>query len=123
MLEPFLKSLRDTLFAGTAFLDTYGILIALVILVGIVSLGDPAFLSVNNVVNMLGQWAPAGIMAVAATYVIIVRGFDLSVASAFSCCAIVAAALGSEGYPPDIAFAAAIIAGMGIGFANALLVA
>jgi ribose transport system permease protein len=114
--------LRHTVSLAT-FLDPYGIVIALVLLMGLVTIGDPAFLSMANIANMLGQWAPAGIMAVTATYVIIVRGFDLSVASAFSCCAIVAAALGSEGYPPSIAFATAIAAGLGIGLANAFLVA
>jgi ribose transport system permease protein len=106
-----------------AIFNSYGIVIGLVILVILVAIGDPNFLSLKNVANMLGQWAPAGIMAVAATYVIIVGGFDLSVASAFSCCAIAAAALGSLDYPPPIAFTTAILAGLAIGFVNALLVA
>jgi ribose transport system permease protein len=120
--RPIFAGLRRTLPPGEIF-GPYGIVIALVLLVTLVTIGDRHFLSITNIVNMLGQWAPAGIMAVAATYVIIVRGFDLSVASAFSCCAIVAAALGSEGYPSSVAFIAAIAAGLGIGFANASLVA
>ena len=64
----------------------------------------------------------AGIMAVAATYVIIARGFDLSVASGFSLCAIVAAGTAAAGYSNEIAFAAAIVAGLLVGCFNAALV-
>ena len=78
---------------GAATLRTYGILIALIILVVIVFAGNPAFLSEGNIFNMLSQWAPAGIMAVGMTYVILTGGFDLSVASGYSLCAVTAAAV------------------------------
>ena len=107
---------------GGEILRTYGIGVSLVILVALVAIGDPSFLSKSNIFNMLGQWAPAGIMAVGMTYVVIVRGFDLSIASGFSLCAIVAALVGSLGYSPAIAFLAAIGAGLGIGLVNAFLV-
>ena len=107
---------------GGAILRTYGIAVALAILVALVASGDPAFVSKTNIFNMLGQWAPAGIMAVGMTYVVIVRGFDLSIASGFSLCAIVAALVGSLGYSPALAFLAAISAGLVIGLVNAVLV-
>ena len=72
--------------------------------------------------NMLSQWAPAGIMAVGMTFVILTGGFDLSVASGYSLCAVVAAYVG-QSYPPSIAFAAAIAVGLLFGLANGLLVA
>ena len=77
--------------------------------------------SLANLSNVIGQWAPAGIMAVAATYVIIGRGFDLSVAAGFSLCAIVAAGTAAAGYSNTVAFAAAIATGLVIGCFNALL--
>ena len=52
------------------------------LLVAVVGIGNPAFLSQQNIFNMLSQWAPAGIMAVGMTFVILTGGFDLSVASA-----------------------------------------
>ena len=107
---------------GGEVLRTYGIGVSLVILVALVTIGDPAFLSKSNIFNMLGQWAPAGIMAVGMTYVVIVRGFDLSIASGFSLCAIIAALVGSLGYSPAVAFLAAIGGGLGVGLVNALLV-
>jgi ribose transport system permease protein len=100
----------------------YGILATLVILVTVVAVGNPAFLSQQNLFNMLSQWAPAGIMAVGMTYVILTGGFDLSIASGYSLCAVVAAYVG-QGYPPTIAFGAAILVGLTFGLANGLLVA
>ena len=48
---------------------------------------------------MLGQWSLTGVMAVGMTFVIIAGGFDLSIASGFSLCAIVAALLGAHELP------------------------
>src|SRR5580692_9550115 len=38
----------------------YGIILTLVLLVAVVGIGNPAFLSAQNIFNMLSQWAPAG---------------------------------------------------------------
>jgi ribose transport system permease protein len=117
------QTVRDQgLRRSSTFLRSNGLLIALVVLVALLTIGDPAFLSPTNLANVLGQWAPAGIMAVAATYVIIGRGFDLSVASGFSLCAIVAAGTAAAGYSNEIAFAAALVAGLLVGCFNAALV-
>ena len=106
---------------GAATLRTYGILIALIILVVIVFAGNPAFLSEGNIFNMLSQWAPAGIMAVGMTYVILTGGFDLSVASGYSLCAVTAAAVGQH-VDPALAYLAALGAGCAIWLLNAVLV-
>ncbi|MEC9454894.1 MAG: ABC transporter permease [Pseudomonadota bacterium] len=106
---------------GAATLRTYGILIALIILVVVVFAGNPAFLSEGNIFNMLSQWAPAGIMAVGMTYVILTGGFDLSVASGYSLCAVTAAAVGQH-VDPALAYLAALGAGFAIGLLNAVLV-
>ena len=105
---------------GAATLRTYGILIALIILVVVVFAGNPAFLSEGNIFNMLSQWAPAGIMAVGMTYVILTGGFDLSVASGYSLCAVTAAA-GGQHVDPALAYLAARGAGGAIGLLNAVL--
>jgi ribose transport system permease protein len=116
----------DRLAALRAFLPdlirVYGIVLTLVILVGVVATGNPAFVSSTNLLNMSSQWAPAGIMAIGMTFVILTGGFDLSVASAYSLCAVVAAAVGQSA-PPGVAFLAAIACGLAIGLVNGLLVA
>jgi ribose transport system permease protein len=104
------------------FLHSYGIVVSLVLLVALVTVADPAFLSLGNIANMLGQWAPAGIMAVAMTYVVIARGFDLSIASGFSLCAITAATMAAQGSGTLLSFAAALGTGLAIGCFNALLI-
>jgi len=101
---------------------TYGIVVAFVILVVAVGLGNPAFLSSANIFNMLSQWAPAGIMAVGMTYVILTGGFDLSIASGYSLCAVTAAALGQH-VDPWIAYLAAIAVGSLLGLVNGTLIA
>src|SRR3984893_6269619 len=100
----------------------YGIILTLVLLVAVVGIGNPAFLSGQNIFNMLSQWAPAGIMAVGMTFVILTGGFDLSVASGYSLCAVVAAAVGQT-YDPAMAFLAALCAGLCFGVVNGVLVA
>jgi ribose transport system permease protein len=100
----------------------YGIIATLVLLLIVVTAGNPAFLSIHNIFNMLSEWAPAGIMAVGMTFVILTGGFDLSIASGYSLCAVVAAYVGQT-HTPLIAFAAAIAVGLGFGLANGLLVA
>jgi ribose transport system permease protein len=106
---------------GAGVLHTYGIVAALVVLVVIVSAANPNFVSGANLLNMLGQWAPAGIMAVGMTFVILTGGFDLSIATAYSLCAVIAAMVGQVA-DPAVAFIAAIAAGLVIGAVNGLLV-
>ncbi len=105
-----------------AHLRTYGILLALLLLVAVVDIADPSFLSMANIFNMLGQWSPTGVMAVGMTFVIIAGGFDLSIASGFSLCAIVAAILGAHDLPLSVAMLAAVATGLVVGGINGVLV-
>ncbi len=113
------SSLRERM---PAIIRTYGIVGTLVLLLVVVTAGNPAFLSSHNVFNMLSQWAPAGIMAIGMTYVILTGGFDLSLGSGYSLCAVVAAYVG-QGHSPEIAFLAALLCGLAYGVANGVLVA
>src|SRR5258708_14607451 len=80
----------------------YGIVLTLVLLLAVVTAGNPTFLSVHNIFNMPSQWAPVGIMAVGMTFVILTGGFDLSLASGYSLCPGIAAWVGRT-YDPWIA--------------------
>lgn len=104
------------------FFLQYGIGVIAAILVAIIAIGNPAFLSLINIANMLSQWAPAGLMAIGMTYVIIAGGFDLSIAAVFSFSAVIAAAVGQE-HSFVLALAAAIAAGSAVGVVNAGLIA
>jgi ribose transport system permease protein len=101
---------------------TYGVVLAFVLLVAVVAASSPGFATKTNLFNLFSQWAPAGIMAVAMTFVILTGGFDLSIANGFSLCAVTAAAAGRT-EAPAVAFLAALGVGLAIGLANGLLVA
>jgi len=101
---------------------TYGVVLAFVLLVAVVAAASPGFATKTNIFNLFSQWAPAGIMAVAMTFVILTGGFDLSIANGFSLCAVTAAAAGRS-EAPAVAFLAALGVGLAIGLANGLLVA
>lgn len=103
-------------------ISVYGIIATLIMLLAVVAIGNPAFLSAQNLFNMSSQWAPAGIMAVGMTFVILTGGFDLSLASGYSLCAVIAAYVGQTQSPP-VAFAAAIAVGLAFGLVNGVLVA
>jgi ribose transport system permease protein len=107
---------------GAALLRTYGIVLAFAVLVVVVAATSPGFATRTNIFNLFSQWAPAGILAVAMTFVILTGGFDLSIASGFSLCAITAAAVGRT-EAPAVAFLAALGVGLAIGLVNGILVA
>jgi ribose transport system permease protein len=106
---------------GAVLFRTYGIVLAFVVLVAVVAALSPGFATRTNIFNLSSQWAAAGILAVAMTFVILAGGFDLSIASGFSLCAVTAAAVGRT-EDPAVAFLAALAVGLAIGLVNGILV-
>jgi ribose transport system permease protein len=86
------------------------------------AIASPAFLTSSNLLNLLDQWAPVGIIACAGTLVIISGGFDLSVGAIYALAGIVAAKLAT-----DVGVAAgligAVLTGVACGAANGFVVA
>ncbi|MDR0629115.1 MAG: ABC transporter permease [Treponema sp.] len=85
----------------------YGIVIVLVIMIILLSIVQPAFLSATNIFNVLTQSAIFGIMALGMTFVIISKGIDLSVGSVLAFSGVIAASLGqtataTEKYFPSL---------------------
>jgi ribose transport system permease protein len=105
----------------TKIAQEYGVAVAAILLVILVAVGNPAFLSFGNINNMLSQWSPAGIMAIGMTLVILSGGFDLSISSGFAFCAVIAAIIGQQA-SPALALLGAIAAGSAIGLVNAILI-
>jgi len=66
------------------FLQSYAVLILIVILMIVLTSLSDSFLTLRNLLNILNQNAPLAIMAAAMTLVIIAGGFDLSVAAIFA---------------------------------------
>jgi ribose transport system permease protein len=98
-----------------------------VVLVGLaglfitLSIASDVFLTQRNLLNILQQWAPVGIMTMGATVVLIGKGFDLSIGGIFTLSGITAVAVAAE-----VSVPLGILAGMGagalLGLLNGLLV-
>jgi ribose transport system permease protein len=111
-----------TPFAG--WLRSYGTFLGLVLMLVTFSLLRPdAFLSFNNLRNILEQAAILGIVATTMTIVMVVGDFDLSVGALASLCGVVAADLmiREVGLGPSIAVALGV--GALAGLLNGVLVA
>lgn len=100
----------------------YGIVVALLLLIVFFTVAAPAFLSVNNILNILRQVSIVGICAVGMTFVILTGGIDLSVGSILGVGAVVGALLLSQGTPIWLAVVAVILVGAAAGALNGFLI-
>lgn len=104
--------------------ERYGLVIFLVALMVVAAIASPTFLRPANLVNVLTIAAPLGMVVVGQTFVILVRGLDLSVASLMATVAVLATAFKAttnEAIP--MIFIAAIALSALVGLVNGWLVA
>ncbi|MCV3210796.1 ABC transporter permease [Mesorhizobium sp. YC-39] len=104
--------------------ERYGLVIFLVALMVVAAVASPTFLRPANLVNVLTIAAPLGMVVVGQTFVILVRGLDLSVASLMATVAVLATAFKAttnEAIP--LIFIAAIALSALVGLVNGWLVA
>ena len=101
----------------------FGLVLALLALVIILSLLSDRFMSQSNLINVLRQISINAIIAAGMTVVIIGRGIDLSVGSLLALTGVVGAALAVGGLPAGIAIAAALGLGLAMGLFNGAFVA
>jgi inositol transport system permease protein len=126
-------TLRNITFRQT--IRKYGIVIVLILMIILLSIVQPAFLSATNIFNVLTQSSIFGIMALGMTFVIISKGIDLSVGSVLALAGVVAASLGqitgaTEKYFPHmpvmpviVPIVTALVIGGLCGFINGFLIA
>ncbi|MEM6529136.1 MAG: ABC transporter permease [Chloroflexota bacterium] len=113
----------------TVVLD-YGIVFAVGILFIVLSTQSDAFLTVRNQLNILDQAHQIGLLAIAATIVIIAGGFDLSTGAIFAMSGVIAAMVARDmgeiesvaTIAPYVGWVAGILAGTLIGLLNGVLV-
>lgn len=98
----------------------------LIFLVGLVlffSLSSPRFFTPTNLTNILVQNAHIIIVTVGMALVMLSGGIDLSVGSVAALCGALAAGFVSRnGFPLELAFSLALLAGFGLGLINGSLV-
>jgi ribose transport system permease protein len=108
------------------FLDTidvrsYGIVFSFLALFVVLSLTSPVFLTQRNLLNILDQSAPVGIVACGVTIGIIAGVFDLSVGAIFAVAAVAACKLALV-IDPWLGIVVAILMGAALGIINGVLV-
>jgi ribose transport system permease protein len=104
-------------------LARFGLVLALIALVIILSAMSDRFLTQSNIINVLRQISINAIIAAGMTVVIIGRGIDLSVGSLLALTGVVGASLAVGGLPAGVAIAAALGIGLAMGVFNGAFVA
>jgi ribose transport system permease protein len=101
-------------------LRNYGPALAILVLFVTLSFSSNVFLHTTNLLNILEQWAPVGIMALGGTFVLIAGGFDLSIGAMYVLAAILAAKVMNATNVP-LGILAGLGVGAGLGLINGLL--
>lgn len=117
------KLSRIPSFRAGAVLERFGLAIFLALLLIVAALTSPAFMKPANLLNLLTLAAPLGMVVLGQTFVILVRGLDLSVASLMATVAVLATAFkatSNEVIP--LIFVAAIAMSAVVGLVNGLLI-
>lgn len=107
------------------FIAKYGSLIALVLMVVIISLIKPRFVSFINLRNMFRLASINGLLAVGMTFVCLTGGIDLSVGAVMGCAGMYSAYFAQEsmGQPAIVAILVGVAMGLVIGIFNGICVA
>ncbi|MDV2858356.1 MULTISPECIES: ribose ABC transporter permease [Oceanimonas] len=98
-------------------------LIALILLIGVVSLINPHFFTLDNMLNILRQTSVNAIIAVGMTLVILTAGIDLSVGSVLALCGAFAASMVAMELPVFVTLPAVLLAGFALGGVSGVIVA
>jgi len=97
---------------------------SLIVLVIVFSLASPNFFQTSNILAILQATSVNGVLAIAATLVIITGGIDLSVGTLMTFCAVMTGVILTYlGLPLLLGVAAAIVTGTFAGFVSGTLVA
>jgi ribose/xylose/arabinose/galactoside ABC-type transport system permease subunit len=110
--------------SGGWAVQKFGLVAFLLLNVIVVSLLSPAFLKSENILNILTQAAPLGMVVVGQTFVLLLGGLDLSVASVIATAAVLATSFETtDNRMMPVIFGSAILLGIVVGLANGYLVA
>ena len=103
-------------------LGRYGMAFVLPALLGLGELLSPAFVSAGNLSNLLLQFAPLAIVAIGQSFVMIVRGLDLSVASMMATAAVIATSFSGADHDVAAIVVLTTLVAVAIGLLNGVLV-
>jgi ribose transport system permease protein len=97
-------------------------LVGLIIFSIVVSIFNPRFLSVNNLLNVLRQTSINSVIAIGMTLVILTGGIDLSVGSVLAISGAVCATMISSGMNPVLAILLTLAVGLFLGILNGVFI-
>ena len=100
----------------------YKSLLGLVLLIAVVSILNPSFLSPKNIMNILRQTSVNAVISAGMTFVILTGGIDLSVGSILGISGAVCASILVSGQNVVIAVLAALVVGAVVGFLNGFII-
>ncbi|AMQ07637.1 MULTISPECIES: ribose ABC transporter permease [Sporosarcina] len=104
-------------------LQKIGPLIGLLLIVIIISIMSPNFLTLNNLLNVLRQVSINALIAFGMTFVILTGGIDLSVGSILALTGAVTAGLMAGGMDPLLAMFLGLLLGAVLGAINGVIIA
>ena len=104
-------------------LQKLGPVIGLLLIVVIISIMSPSFLTMNNLLNVLRQVSINALIAFGMTFVILTGGIDLSVGSILALTGAVTAGMMSGGLDPILAMILGALLGVLLGAINGLIIA
>ncbi len=115
------KAGRDRRRQLMRFLQQYGVLVIIALLMIGLSLISDSFLTARNLLNILNQSTPLGLIAVALTLVIISGGFDLSTGAIFGVASVSAAWL-AVNIDPMVGLLVGPLIGLLLGMLNGIII-
>ncbi|WYQ41848.1 ribose ABC transporter permease [Bacillus sp. FSL W7-1321] len=106
-----------------ALTATLGPFIGLFLIILIISILNPGFLSASNLLNVLRQVSINALIAFGMTFVILTGGIDLSVGAILAFSGAVTATLLSSGMDPILAILIGLLVGAALGAINGIIIA
>lgn len=104
------------------WISKLGPLIGLILIIVILSIMNPSFLAISNILNVLRQVSISALIAFGMTFVILTGGIDLSVGSTLALTGAIAASLLAGGYDPILSMVIALVLGFILGAVNGIVI-
>ncbi len=104
-------------------LQKFGPLIALLLIVVIITIINPSFMTTTNILNVLRQVSISALIAFGMTFIILTGGIDLSVGSTLALTGAVAATMLASGMDPILTILIALLLGAILGAINGVIIA
>ena len=101
----------------------YGLIIVLCVFIVVVSFSTENFLTIGNMINILRQVAPTGIMALGVACVIVAGHMDLSISSTVTMAGVVCVSYVKYMQADLLGICLALLVGIGVGFLNGIIIA